>query len=330
MEHESLAERILLDLGNVFKKEPYIKEFDVLPVSNSSCNRSPVVCVDGHLALGSWCIPHVYGYTYSKLMEARSNISRYEKDAVLGWSRLVILINPDVQLAWNVRKELFLCKQTTFEEELKFSQLVLTRKPKCSEVFAHRRWILQHTLPSLSNDRMGNILQEELKACQLAANKYHSNYYAWSYRIWLMDSFVHRNPLVLESEIQMTRDWVQGHVSDCSGFHYRQYLLRRVGSSPLLVRELALCNELCLRFPGHEAVWNHRRFCLWWLHPPTATASTNGEQSLAKKARGSSDWCRAEETFLASCAGGGTWQDTLVHRHICWLRNVLNWMGSVP
>ncbi|CAN7978236.1 unnamed protein product [Ixodes persulcatus] len=59
MESESLAERILQDLGNVFKKEPLVKE-------------------------------------------------------------------------------LFLCKQTSFQEELQFSQLVLTRKPKCSEVFSHR------------------------------------------------------------------------------------------------------------------------------------------------------------------------------------------------
>lgn len=325
METESLAERILQDLGNVFKREPFVKEFDVVPVSNSSCNRSPVVCVDGHLALGSWCVPHVYGYAYTRLLEARNNIVRHEKEVVLGWSRIVILINPDMQLAWNIRKELFLCKQTTFQEELKFSQLVLTRKPKCSEVFSHRRWLMEHNLPSYTTDRANNILQEELKVCIMAAEKYRCNYYAWTYRIWLMDTFVHGNPLMLESEIQLTREWVRSHVSDCSGFHYRQYLLRRVGSVPLLSKEVALCEELCLAFPGHEAIWMHRRFCLWHLHPVAA----NGE-TQPKKARGTANWAVAEEAFLQRAAGGGEWQDVLVARHVRWLRSVLGWTGAAP
>ncbi|XP_029850367.1 protein prenyltransferase alpha subunit repeat-containing protein 1 [Ixodes scapularis] len=329
MESESLAERILQDLGNVFKKEPLVKEFDVVPVSNSSCNRSPVVCVDGHLALGSWCVPHVYGYAYSRLVEARNNIVRHEKESILGWSRLVILVNPDVQLAWNVRKELFLCKQTSFQEELQFSQLVLTRKPKCSEVFSHRRWLMEHNLRGFSSDRANVILQEELKVCLQAADRYRCNYYAWTYRIWLMDRFVHGNPLMLESEMQQTRDWVRSHVSDCSGFHYRQYLLRRVGSVPLLSRELSLCEELCLLHPGHEAIWAHRRFCLWHLHP---LPSSNGVgETQAKRARNSasSHWTpRDEEAFLASAKGCGEWQDALVARHARWLRDVLGWTAS--
>lgn len=130
---------------------------------------------------------------------------------------------------------------------------------------------------------------------------------------------------VLESEIQQTRDWVRSHVSDCSGFHYRQYLLRRVGSAPLLAKELALCEELCLLCPGHEAVWSHRRFCLWHLHP----LSANGE-TQAKKARGASNWVEAEEAFLQRVSGCGDWQDQLAARHVRWLQNVLNWTGSTP
>lgn len=130
---------------------------------------------------------------------------------------------------------------------------------------------------------------------------------------------------MLESEIQLTREWVRSHVSDCSGFHYRQYLLRRVGSVPLLAKEVALCEELCLAFPGHEAIWQHRRFCLWHLHP----APANGE-TQPKKARGSANWAVAEEAFLQRAAGAGEWQDVLVARHVRWLRSVLGWTGAAP
>lgn len=60
----------------------------------------------------------------------------------------------------------------------------------------HRRWLLEHNLPGYTSDRANNILQEELKMCLVAAEKYRCNYYAWAYRIWLMDTFVHGNPLV--------------------------------------------------------------------------------------------------------------------------------------
>ncbi|KAH7961093.1 hypothetical protein HPB52_001898 [Rhipicephalus sanguineus] len=130
---------------------------------------------------------------------------------------------------------------------------------------------------------------------------------------------------MMESEIQLTREWVRGHVSDCSGFHYRQYLLRRVGSIPLLSKELALCEELCLSYPGHEAIWMHRRFCLWHLHP----TATNGE-TQAKKARGTTNWAEAEEAFLQRASGCGEWQDELVVRHVRWLRSVLGWTGTAP
>lgn len=77
------------------------------------------------------------------------------------------------------------------------------------------------------------------------------------------------------------------HVSDHSGFHYRQFLLRELmaalpqapptSSGPaqpeangelaelssatllqLFHQELELCSDLIQNFPGHETLWSHR------------------------------------------------------------------------
>lgn len=89
------------------------------------------------------------------------------------------------------------------------------------------------------------------------------------------------------------RPWVSMHVSDHSGFHYRQFLLRELmmvlsqapasppsGATPpeangepagaeekqltattvlqLFHQELELCSDLIQSFPGHETLWSHR------------------------------------------------------------------------
>ncbi|EEC13904.1 hypothetical protein IscW_ISCW011038 [Ixodes scapularis] len=131
---------------------------------------------------------------------------------------------------------------------------------------------------------------------------------------------------MLESEMQQTRDWVRSHVSDCSGFHYRQYLLRRVGSVPLLSRELSLCEELCLLHPGHEAIWAHRRFCsgtctrcppaTGWARPrprgpatpPAATGLPGTRRPSSPVQRGAASgrmrWLHATRGGCAMCSGG--------------------------
>jgi len=83
------------------------------------------------------------------------------------------------------------------------------------------------------------------------------------------------------------RQFVDTHVSDFSGFHYRQRLLSELycivrtvavsngsvcveGAEPVLcssqtsplaeiyTEELRLTTDLISRYPGHEAIWYHR------------------------------------------------------------------------
>ena len=76
---------------------------------------------------------------------------------------------------------------------------------------------------------------------------------------------------VLKEELATMRQFVAVHVSDHSGFHYRQFLfncmaaIRREYDVNIndwhrmhLQDELQLTDELNDSYPGHEAVWYHR------------------------------------------------------------------------
>jgi len=55
----------------------YRKEFDIVPVTVNH-NKSPVIHVEHYLGLESWCVRHVYCYTYHRLMDARQLRTRRE------------------------------------------------------------------------------------------------------------------------------------------------------------------------------------------------------------------------------------------------------------
>lgn len=52
-----------------------------------------------------------------------------------------LLLNPEVATFWNMRRELVDSGYLKPNDELQFSAVVLTFKPKCAEIFNYRRWI---------------------------------------------------------------------------------------------------------------------------------------------------------------------------------------------
>ena len=76
---------------------------------------------------------------------------------------------------------------------------------------------------------------------------------------------------VLFGELHTTEHWVSKHISDHSGFHYRQFLLTSLQKQSsdlkqqfsvcyknLILKELTMITDLIKSFEGHEALWYHR------------------------------------------------------------------------
>lgn len=231
MDAESLANRILHDLNVILRRDPDIVEFDVI-AGEDVRNKSPFILEDHRLALLSWCVKHVYSHLAGKLTEARisnpkiTNTTKTNlQEDLHQWTRFLLLINPDYTTAWNIRKELL---QTNFlnpRQELKFSELLLTRKPKSPDNFNHRQWIIR-SLKTINSE----VIVNELRVSLDAASRYQRNYYAWSHRMWMIKNYASANLDIIQSDLLVTEHWLEGHISDYSCFHYRQFIFNLFSS----------------------------------------------------------------------------------------------------
>ncbi|NXM45880.1 PTAR1 protein, partial [Gymnorhina tibicen] len=230
-------------------------EIGLIPCPEARYNRSPIVLVENKLGVESWCVKFLLPYVHNRLLLYRQRKQWLNKDELIDITCTLLLLNPDFTTAWNVRKELILSGTLNPLKDLHLGKLALTKFPKSPETWIHRRWVLQqliqeNSLPSLATkgnlgaapmERIHRLVQEEMNVCSEAAGRYPSNYNAWSHRIWVLQHLAKLTVKVLLDELSSTKYWVSMHVSDHSGFHYRQFLLnslirRTVTDSNILVQ----------------------------------------------------------------------------------------------
>ncbi|XP_030049712.1 protein prenyltransferase alpha subunit repeat-containing protein 1 [Microcaecilia unicolor] len=351
-EVDVLVQRVVRDINSAFQKNPNIDEIGLIPCPEARYNRSPIVLVENKLGVESWCIKFLLPYVHHRLLLYRQRKQWLNRDELIDITCTLLLLNPDFTTAWNARKELIQAGTLNPVKDLHLGKLTLTKFPKSPETWIHRRWVLQrlaqeHSVPTVPNKSCSgpipsqgllNIVQEELQVCSDAADRYPSNYNAWSHRIWVLQHLGKLDVKILLDELSSTKHWVAMHISDHSGFHYRQFLLKslidraaagnsvpqealpaiektcslpktegtcdelsRVDIPLLLEEEMELGADLIESYPGHETLWCHRRrvFCL--LHQ----FSTECLQAASQPTPGDHDRAR---TLNGSYAGGPTAQ----------------------
>ncbi|KAK3514163.1 hypothetical protein QTP70_005095 [Hemibagrus guttatus] len=272
-EVDVLVQRVVKDITNAFKRNPGIDEIGLIPCPEARYNRSPIVLVENKLGVESWCVKFLLPYVHNKLL-----LYRQRKQ----W------LDREVRRDEALRKELLQCGVLNPEKDLYLGKLALTKYPKSPETWIHRRWVLQSLQKELCgadersdySEQIQRTVHEEMKVCADAAGRYPSNYNAWSHRIWVLQHMAKGNLKILHDELSSTKLWVSMHVSDHSGFHYRQFLLKallaelgqvqqpnRGGSADephtdtipqLFHDEIELCTDLTESYPGHETLWCHR------------------------------------------------------------------------
>lgn len=131
--------------------------FDVVPVDVNYQNKSPVLHLENCLGLESWCVKHVYMYCYSELMnkfcvkskKINKRISTVDFDRVIRLLNVTLLLNPEINTLWNKRRDWVLQSSLNKNNELHFTRLILSRKPKSNEAFGYRRWLLKSILQGI-------------------------------------------------------------------------------------------------------------------------------------------------------------------------------------
>uniref|UniRef100_A0A2A4JMZ2 Protein prenyltransferase alpha subunit repeat-containing protein 1 n=1 Tax=Heliothis virescens TaxID=7102 RepID=A0A2A4JMZ2_HELVI len=237
-----LAEKIIKELNHVLAK-PGLTEFDIVPLESNK-NKSPVLFVETSVGLESWCVKHVYLYCYNELIEdfltnpkrRLSRVSNLNFKRIAYLLNTTILLNPDVSTLWNKRREMMEKNFLEWVSELQFSRLVISRKPKCNEAFAYRRWILKDILKEevvQPFQLIDAIISEEIDVCNMAADKCQNNYHCWDHRRWLHNTcremqYDFNSTFFCFNEYKFIKDWTSKHVSDHSCFHYRQFCVKKL------------------------------------------------------------------------------------------------------
>ncbi|XP_059267874.1 protein prenyltransferase alpha subunit repeat-containing protein 1 isoform X2 [Mustela nigripes] len=334
-----LVQRVVKDITNAFRRNPHIDEIGLIPCPEARYNRSPIVLVENKLGVESWCVKFLLPYVHNKLLLYRTRKQWLNKDELIDVTCTLLLLNPDFTTAWNVRKELILSGTLNPIKDLHLGKLALTKFPKSPETWIHRRWVLQQliqetSLPSFVTkgnlgtvpaERTQRLIQEEMEVCGEAAGRYPSNYNAWSHRIWVLQHLAKLDVKILLDELSSTKHWASMHVSDHSGFHYRQFLLKslisqtvvdgsvleqnplrsepallkdeeaaasaeeaRINLPRLLEEEVEFSTDLIDSYPGHETLWCHRRHIFYLQHH----LSAGPHVSQAMEVDGLNDWSK--------------------------------------
>ena len=330
------AEKILTDIENIFKRNKELKDFEILPVTIGE-NKSPVLYAENTLGLEEWCVRHLYLHVYRKLMNLKQNQRLRREDPSIVSRTLLggVLLNPDCNSLWNMRREFVVMGRFDPLFELQINAVALSRRPKSSEAFVYRRWILNRIAAKaeqFDTATSTHLIEEELRVTLMAADRYTNNYHAWNHRMWVMSHLPQAQEYLVD-EWTTSEKWVSRHVSEHSGLQYRQYLFKQlvetllhtslclqlnrsivqfflplssssfnevafkdtghskhlhslilgilesketfsscpihIGESPFLLHigllsaEILLITELIKLYPGHEALWCHRRFILF-------------------------------------------------------------------
>lgn len=211
-------------------------------------NKTPVVHVDNHLGLESWCCPIVYRHAHQIILTAVKKQSSHHhhhhtssesngggcssnssssggndhvqpfNHTLVKYLNCAILINPDVTTFWNARRRLLQKDRLDIRAEFKFSAIVLSKKPKSNDAFCYRRWLYSfQSHESIDWTR-------ELSLCERCASKSLSNYQAWAHRQWVLQ----KAPFLLQYELQTTERFIRKHIGDYSGYYHRQFVLFRM------------------------------------------------------------------------------------------------------
>lgn len=267
-------------------------DFVLLPQDDPPTAASSPFLLESHkLGIGMSILKPLFKEAHALFHTARRSANEKEGNqqqphkSLVDATRALLLINPDMYTAWNVRKQLIL-QHTLYEtDELVFLDLVFTKHTKKACAWAHRRWCLARLPESKAMDH--RRVMHELALTARIAELFPKNYYAWTHRWWVVDRVPGEG--VLREQVAFAQEWGGRHVWDMSAVNFLHHVLARLvrQHSPLdagtVLEEVLGSNARQLdSYPGHEALWYQRRGLLvLWLE---ATAGASGllEEEMAR------------------------------------------------
>ncbi|KAI8352061.1 hypothetical protein BD560DRAFT_409029 [Blakeslea trispora] len=243
---KALEENDIDELGIL----PFTPELEQLPLSSQP--YFPLLVVETKLGIAKSELSDLLQQAHTYFITLDMNKHPIELEKV---TRVMILLKPDNYTAMNTRKRIIQLGHMDPTKELNLIKLAFTipRHSKSSVAWYHRQWILTQFRSALD-------VKQELELCQWTCTAYPRNYYAWRHRTFLLRHFC--SLIDLSKEYRDVCHWIELHISDYSGFHYLQHIIQQLAfDQEQMKQHMQWLDGLIIKFPGHESLWCHKRFC---------------------------------------------------------------------
>lgn len=251
------------DLVNVISNKEII-EYDIQPIIDSDALFR--VEQDRYLLINKLRLKELYFKWRSEFLLKPNDLDKQ--------SKLILLVNPNFLSAWSKRKEIFAKSTASFNEELKFNTLILSKNVKCEQAYVHRRWLIRTRYRSENIEK--NLIDSEINLIvSCLAPKVKANYYCWTYFNWLAQFY--DLECLLDYTVNKFVNVLFLNPSDYCVFHSRLNLLKlifdcetlnREQFERLVINEIKLIDEILLRFAVYSTVWNYSRYFFLLLQKP--------------------------------------------------------------
>ncbi|OAC99317.1 hypothetical protein MUCCIDRAFT_157179 [Mucor lusitanicus CBS 277.49] len=234
-----------------------INELGLLPMIPEMCDvppesqmYHPLIVVENKLGIAKQCLAILLKEAHEHFVALNENDQQHLEQA----TRVMILLKPDNYTAINRRKQLIQSKYIQPKNEIALLELIFTipKHSKSSIAWYHRQWIFAHYADL--------DVENEFKLCTMTSMLYPRNYYAWTYRHWVLSNYCALDPARVEQEYKNTCQWIERNISDFSGFQYLQQVME-MHKGIRRESHMQWLDTLIIRYPGHESLWCHRRFC---------------------------------------------------------------------
>ena len=234
----------------------------------------------------------VYSYAFKRFFDLDLD-SPLELDHT---SSLVLLVNPAHQTALNRRKDLVLLGYlSSADDELRLTAVLqsLPDGAKSSILWHHRRWVLNHFQPLVSNTQLApdslscvslplHQFTTELEVASIACETYPRNYHAWLHKCKVVEALAASYKSSASTEFEALFRTIEDssvkhvnmHIKDYSSMHYtcrvfdvtfkcglkEQSKLDETKERPY--RPVEHAKELLLVYPTYESLWYYLRVAI--------------------------------------------------------------------
>jgi protein prenyltransferase alpha subunit repeat containing protein 1 len=179
----------ITDIKNILLSGNDILNLDFIP----SFSPPFILYAEKTLGISYALIKPMYKCLYQKVLHyVRYGETDKTEDIDL-LTRVVLFLKGDLNVFYNIRKQLILNDLSKLSDEFLFTALVFSKHPKSPSGWEHRRWCYKTRVATrrapagTSSLALQLSLPEvitELELCRNMADKYPKNYYAWMHRLW--------------------------------------------------------------------------------------------------------------------------------------------------